>query len=167
MNLLGTILGANKRMAKKTGLLMASFAVVLLGAYAAGLFFIWWIGLGKGIWWLWLVGGSLVWTLVVSVVWQQKRVELDYVHLQYDIMNLLEQNRLYQKDMLLLWGLDKEDLSDRNKKERRELIDELLQQFDCGEAYSILSLLLERKSYTNYNPDEQLRSTEENTGETY
>ena len=50
-------------------------------------------------------------------------------------------------------SLENDDLSDRKEKDHRDVVDELITQFDTAEALAALSLMLKRKNYTNYNPD--------------
>ena len=54
-------------------------------------------------------------------------------------------------------SLENDDLSDRKEKDHRDVVDELITQFDTAEGLAALSLMLKRKNYTNYNPDGERR----------
>lgn len=81
-----------------------------------------------------------------------------------DLLSVSEMNRIYIKDILILEALEKTDLTERDNKETREIVDSFIRSIDTAEGKAALILLLKRKNYSSYNPDERI-DTEENTDE--
>lgn len=124
---------------------------------------IWLMGEGKISMFMLLSGSTLavIFSILVALLCNRSKLRDEQVS---DLLSVMEMNRVYTKDILILESLEKMDLTERDNKETRDIVDGFLGSIDTAEGKAALVLLLKRKNYSNYNPDER-SITEENSGE--
>ena len=115
------------------------------------------IGIFSGYAWYFIAGGFLIWSAILVLIYLEIELQHTKCGILFDILSSQESIRVYLKDLILIQSLENDDLSDRKEKDHRDVVDELITQFDTAEGLAALSLMLKRKNYTNYNPDGERR----------